>query len=76
MEKTRQPFGLNPVEVLQEIAWEAKELGFGGRLVWNYALKADDNFGFSPGGFDGEYDQGDLKLVYTPIETRLVVSAF
>jgi len=63
--KNEKPFGNNPLLVLKQIISQIKQNGYTGFLIWNWSLKPDSSFGFSPSGDkNGSYSLINLKELY------------
>jgi|GEM_PF-5554425 len=65
IDKTTQPFGQNPLAVMQRIIAEAKQEGYAGLLIWNWSSTPHTSFDFSSDKNEGEvsYSLSDLEQV-------------
>ncbi len=62
--KNTKPYGKEPLETLQDISSSARNMGYSGSMVWNWSIKEDNSFGFSPKGDSrGKYNLDDLNAV-------------
>lgn len=59
--KDYRPYGKNPLTTLKASTQQLDKDGYAGWLVWNWSLKPDDSYGFSPSGSRGQYSLKDLR---------------
>jgi endo-1,4-beta-mannosidase len=61
--KTTRPFGLAPRDALATLVRNATATGYQEVLIWNWSLRPDETFGFSPEGTKGVYNATDLASI-------------
>lgn len=61
--KDYQVYDQEPLSLLKTLIMTIQQEKYSGYLVWNWSLKDDASFGFSPGGMNGAYSLTDLMSV-------------
>jgi hypothetical protein len=61
--KRYQLYDQNPLNILTKLSSDIKENNYAGLLIWDWSLKNDISFGFSPDGEEGKYSIDNLKSV-------------
>jgi hypothetical protein len=63
--KRYQVYDQEPLKILATLTDEMKHRNSAGILVWDWSLKSDTSFGFSPDGENGKYSLHDLTSILT-----------
>ena len=59
--KNADIFNQNNIDLMSDISLDSRQAGYVGALVWNWSLKNDSSFGFSPNGdVHNNYSKADL----------------
>ncbi len=62
--KSKNSFNEDPIDSMKKIIGVVNNFQYDGYLIWNWSVKPDDSFGFSPiGDINGSYGSSDLKDV-------------
>lgn len=61
--KDYQVFDQEPLNLLKELTLAIQQEKYSGYLIWNWSLKDDASFGFSPDGINGTYSLTNLISV-------------